>query len=369
MPPLQEIPFFRPNIGRLERANVLQALESGWLSGGQFTESLEDQFKTVTSRTHALAVSSGTAALDIACRLVGFENGRRVATTPLTYIASTACLVHRGARPILCDVDPSSFNMDTSALRETALIEGVLFVDLFGSLDGLSGARSLCDNLGVPLIEDSCQALGANQDGIAAGSIGDVSVFGFFPNKQITTGEGGLLAFDRTEWLAPAEQYRNQGRTVQGGRFLQDAVLGLNYKLGELSSAIGCAQMSRLSELLSLRQQRARWYIDGLSKCRVLQLPPSDAGRSWFCFYVITDAAEQREELAKRLAVKGIATKECYPPTHLHPALRAHGYSPGDFPVAESIAARVLFLPFDAVIPRQEVRRVIDAVFDITSHW
>jgi perosamine synthetase len=361
------IPLSAPYLDQREEELVVQVLRSGRLSLGPMVERFERMFAERVQARHAAAVSSGTAGLHLAIRLAGIGPGDEVVTSPFSFVASANCALYEGARPVFADIDPRTLNLDPRAV-EAALTErtrAVVAVDIFGYPCELDELRGICERHGLALIEDACEALGALYKGRPLGSHGHLAVFAFYPNKQMTTGEGGMVVTGSEEQWRLLKSLANQGRVDAGG-WLEHAELGYNYRLSDVAAAIGVAQLEKLDRLLELRAQAAARYTALLADVDGVETPaPDDADhrRSWFVYPVRLAAEADREQVIAALAAQGIATSRYLPSIHLQPYMRErYGFREGMCPVSEEASRRLLALPFHAGIGRAEQERVVEAL-------
>ena len=364
----EPIPLARPDLGAREEELVLEVLRSGRLSLGPMVEQFERALAGWLGADDAVAVSSGTAALHLGVRAQGWGAGDEVITSPLSFVASSNCLLFEGATPVFCDVDPVTLNLDADAARAAVgeRTTGLLPIDIFGYPAALGELSTLASERGLGLLEDGCQALGAvDAAGLRVGARGHACAFAFYANKQLTTGEGGALIPPDVDTAARLRSERNQGRAPDMGRIEHDR-LGFNYRLTDLAAAIGVAQLERADELLARRAEVARMYRDRLGGLEELVLPCEDRGaerRSWFVYVVQLPDAVDREAVIAELAGLGIATKPYLPCIHLLPFYRERfGFTEGTFPVAERFARRALGLPFFTAMTEPQVDRVARAL-------
>jgi perosamine synthetase len=314
---------------------------------------------------HAVAVSSGTAALHCIVRALGLSKGDEVITTPYSFVASSNALLFEGVRPVFVDIDPETLNIDP-ALIESAITprtRGILAVDVFGMPAPWPVLRDIAEAHDLVLIDDACEAIGATVGGRPIGQWGDAASFGFYPNKQITTGEGGCITTNSTELANVCRSLRNQGRGDDA--HMRHVRLGFNYRLSELPAAVGCAQLDRLDDLLAARAHAASLYADALAPAQdLLRLPaePNDGTRSWFVYVIqLADAFQQadRDALIQRLQANGVGCAPYFPSIHLQPYYRDRfGFAPGDLPVTEHVASRTLALPFFPGITAAQIDRI-----------
>jgi perosamine synthetase len=362
------IPLARPSIGAREEELVLDALRSGRLALGPRLASFEAAFATASGASHVSAVSSGTAALHLAIRAAGIERGDDVVTSPFSFVASANCLLYEGARPVFCDIDPRTLNISAEAAADalTERTTGILPVHIFGYPADMPGLELLSRDCGLWVVEDACEALGAvHADGTPVGTRGNLSVFGFYPNKQITTGEGGAVVSPSAELKERIDSERNQGRAPDMG-WLDHDRLGFNYRLDDLSCALGLAQLERLDDLLAGRARVASLYSQALADVEGLGLPCPDQGgdrRGWFVYVVQLPPGVDRDTAVVAMRERGVDTKPYLPAIHLLSFYRERfGYSEGDFPVCEDVAARSLALPFFPQLTDGEVEQVVESL-------
>jgi perosamine synthetase len=314
---------------------------------------------------HAVGVSSGTGALHCIVAALGLDPGAEVLTTPFSFVASTNALLYGDLTPRFVDIDPDTYNLDAGRAAEaiTPRTAAILAVDVFGRPADWPALADLAEAHDLRLIDDACEALGGQVGGRPVGSWGDAASFGFYPNKQITTGEGGCITTDDAALARACRSLRNQGRAPQASDRMRHDRLGYNYRLDELSAALGCAQLDRLDDLLDRRRAVAELYDEALAPLREhLRLPALSSGRSWFVYVVrLRDhfAPGARDELMAALQAAGIGCAPYFPAIHLQPYHReALGHAPGDFPACERVAARTLALPFYAALSRDAIDRV-----------
>ncbi|MDX6601085.1 MAG: perosamine synthetase [Solirubrobacterales bacterium] len=363
----EPIPLAKPEIGAREEELALEVLRSGRLSLGPMGERFERAFAEWLGVEDAVAVSSGTAGLHLGVRALGWSAGEEVLTSPFSFVASANCLLYEGVRPVFCDVDPVSLNLDPAAAA-AAIGErtvGILPVHIFGYPAAMPALETLAGQNDLGLLEDACEALGAiDSEGRNVGVRGNVATFAFYANKQMTTGEGGMVVPGDTAIAARLRSERNQGRAADMG-WLDHGGLGFNYRLSDLAAALGVAQLEKLDSMLAARARVASSYEAGLAGLDGAQAPLTirDAERrSWFVYTVTLDEEIDRDATIARLAERGIAGKAYLPCIHLFPHLRELGYREGQFPVAEAASARSLALPFFPAMSESQVARVCEAL-------
>jgi perosamine synthetase len=372
--PDEQIPLSRPDIGPRERELVLETLESGRLSLGPRVEQFERDLASWIGADDAVAVSSGTAALHLGVRARGWVVGDEVVTTPLTFVATANALLYEGATPVFADIDPVTLNLDPAAAAAAVgeRTAGLLPVHIFGYPADVPALEGIAADRGLSLLEDSCQALGAvDSQGRKVGTGGNPATFAFYANKQMTTGEGGILIPSDPEMAADARSERNQGRPPDLSVVEHDR-LGFNYRLSDVAAALGLAQVERLDELLAARARVASIYAGRLGAIGGapagegdddrLVLPCSDRGaerRSWFVYPVQLPVGADLNEVITALEGAGIQSKAYLPCVHLMPHYRERfGFREGQFPVAERVSERSLALPFFGTMTEEQVERV-----------
>jgi perosamine synthetase len=344
---------------------VLEVLRSGQLSLGPRVAEFERRFAERARASHASAVSSGTAGLHLALRAVGVEAGDEVLTSPFSFVASANAAVYEGARPVFADIDPVTLNLDPAAAEAavTARTKAVLPVHIFGYPADMPAFERLAQKRGLGIVEDACEALGAvhGDNGVPVGGRGHPAVFGFYANKQLTTGEGGMVTLADGALKERIDSERNQGRAKDMG-WLDHDRLGFNYRLSDVACALGIAQLKRLGEMLAARARVAGSYREALAEIEGLTLPCEDRDgdvRGWFVFVVQLPADVDRDGTVLALAERGIQSKPYLPAIHLMSYYRERfGHRQGEFPVCEDVAARSLALPFYPRMTEDQVERV-----------
>ncbi|MCD6378271.1 MAG: DegT/DnrJ/EryC1/StrS family aminotransferase [Planctomycetes bacterium] len=361
------IPLSNPDITDAEREAVLAVLKTDRLSIGPRTEAFESLLAARAGRRYGIAVNSGTSALHLCIRALGITEGDEVITTPFSFIATTNCILFERAKPVFVDIDPETYNVNPAAIESaiTSRTKAILPVEVFGNTAHFDAYERIAKKHNIALIEDSCEALGGVLKGRPAGNFGDCSVFAFYPNKQITTGEGGMIVTDDENIRNLCVSMRNQGRDTTA--WLSHARLGYNYRMSEISAALGEAQMRRLDEILTKRRKVAKMYDDALANLTdkgLIHLPPMEEreNASWFV-YVIRLADEftqtNRDEILEALKSRGIGCSNYFVPIHLQPYIKELLKTrAGDFPITEHVAARTIALPFFANMTESQIARV-----------
>ena len=366
-PARAEIPLSSPWLDEREEELVLEVLRSGRLSLGPQIDRFEELFAERVGAPYAAAVSSGTAGLHLLAHLAGIGPGDEAITSPYSFVASTNCFIYEGATPVFADVDPRTYNLDPAAV-EAAITErtrAVVAVDIFGYPAELDPLRELCERHGLTLIDDACEALGAEYKGRPVGAQGISSVFAFYPNKQITTGEGGMVTTHSEEEWRLLKSLRNQGRADSGG-WLDHARLGFNYRIDDVRAALGIGQLEKLDRILEARGEVADRYtrlLDGVDGVTAPLANDADHRRSWFVYVVELEEGLDREAVIGHLEGEGIGAARYLPCIHLQAYMRErYGFSEGLCPVAESLSRRTLAIPFHSRLELADQERVVEAV-------
>jgi perosamine synthetase len=367
------IPLARPVLGEAEERAVIEVLRSGQLSLGPRLAQFECAFAARVGAPLASAVSSGTAGLHLALRAAGVGEGDEVVTSPFSFVASANTALYERARPVFADIDPVTLNLDPAA-AEAAITErtrAILPVHIFGYPADLPAFETIAARHGLAIVEDACEALGARHaDGVPVGGRGHPAVFGFYANKQLTTGEGGIVTLADRAVKERIDSERNQGRAPDMG-WLDHDRLGFNYRLSDVACALGIAQLERLDEMLAARARVAASYRQALGGIEGLELPCEDRGgdeRGWFVFVVQLPQGVGRDETVRALAARGIQSKPYLPAIHLMSFYREEfGHRAGEFPVCEDVAARSLALPLFPGMSEAQVGRVADELGDLLS--
>jgi perosamine synthetase len=367
------IPLARPLLGEEEERAVVEVLRSGQLSLGPRVARFERELAARVGAAHASAVSSGTAGLHLALRAVGVSDGDEVVTSPFSFVASANAALFERARPVFADIDARTLNLDPRAAAAAVgeRTRALLPVHVFGYPADMAAFERLARKRGLAIVEDACEALGAvHADGVAVGGRGHPAVFGFYANKQLTTGEGGMVTLADAALKQRIDSERNQGRAPDMG-WLDHDRLGFNYRLSDIACALGIAQLGRLDAMLAARARVAALYREALSELASsspegegLQLPCEDADgdrRGWFVFVVQLPRGVDRDETVRALAAAGVQSKPYLPAIHLMSFYRERfGHREGEFPVCEEVAERSLALPFFPQMSEGQVARVAE---------
>jgi len=359
-------PLSRPEIAREDIEAVNEVLSSPHLALGPKLDEFEKAFAGYIGTTYAVAVNSGTSALHLAVRALDIGEGDEVITTPFSFVSSANCMLFERAVPRFVDIDPETLNLDPSRIEAavTERTKAILPVHVFGRPCDMEGIEEAAERFDLAIIEDACEAVGATWNGRKVGTFGDAAAFAFYPNKQMTTGEGGILLTDDGQIAELAYSLRNQGRTDRSG-WLRHERLGFNYRMDEMSAALGLSQLSRIGEILEKRAEIASWYAEALEEAEGATPLSEDeaARRSWFVYVVLLDREHTRSEVAERLENWGVECRAYFPPIHLQPLYRdLFGYKVGDFPLTEDVAQRTLALPFYSRLERDDVEFIAEQV-------
>jgi perosamine synthetase len=354
----------RPDISEADIQAVVEVLRTPWLSLGPKLAEFEAAFCAYSGARFATAASSGTAALHLAVEALGIQSGDEVITSPFSFVASANCALFVNAVPVFVDVESTSFNLDPEQIegRITPRTKALLPVHVFGRPADMDRVLDIARRRNVRVIEDACEALGARWRGRHVGTLGDAGTFAFYPNKQMTTGEGGMIVTNDPAVDAVCKSLRNQGRGASG-TWLQHERLGYNYRLSDVNCALGLSQLGRIEEILQRRREVAAEYRRHLADLEEVELPLYDLPNgeiSWFVYVVRLKGFSRadRDDVLRTLRAEGVACSNYFPPLHLQPHIRRLGYREGDFPIAEAIAASTVALPFHNKLQSEQIRRI-----------
>ncbi|MFH2062414.1 MAG: DegT/DnrJ/EryC1/StrS family aminotransferase [Candidatus Beckwithbacteria bacterium] len=339
-----------PYITKDELEAVNKVLTSGQLSLGKETDKFEKEITEFVGAKYAVACSSGTTALHLSVIASGIKSGDEVITTPLSFVASTNCFLYEGAIPKFVDIDPETLNIDVSKIEAavTKKTKAIVGVDIFGRAAEWREILRIAKKHDLKVIEDAAEALGAKYRGKKLGSHGHLTVFAFYPNKQMTVGEGGVVTTNNKQIYHLIKGLSNQGRG-RDMQWLKHEYLGFNYRMTEIQAAIGRVQLKKLDRFLKNRKQVASWYEQRLNQIEGVQLlkqDDEDHQRSWFVYLIKLDKSINRDKVIKKLKAKGIPSKAYLPAIHLQPYMKKYGYKQGDFPICEAVSNSTLALPF-----------------------
>jgi perosamine synthetase len=361
-----QIPLARPDITEKEIQAVCDVLRTPYLSLGPKLPEFEQVFANYIGRKRAVAVNSGTSALFLCMHALDIGPGDEVITTPFTFIATSNVVLMVGAKPVFVDIDPVSLNIDPKKIEEkiTKKTKAIMPVEVFGNPMGIDKVCQIARKHNLRIVEDSCEALGSVLNGKKIGTFGDMSTFAFYPNKQITTGEGGIILSDSDDLANMCLSLRNQGRAAKDSAWLSHQRLGYNYRLSDINCALGIAQLSRIEEIKAKRKQVVKWYQQMLANEKRLIVPaePENCDISWFVFVVrLTEqySQDRRNAILDAMKEKGIQVSNYFAPVHLQPFMvEKFGYKPGDFPITDSICGRTIALPFYNNLTQSEIATV-----------
>lgn len=387
-----QITMSSPDLTDAEIAAVNGVLRQPILSIGPQIVAFEQALAAHIGAAHGVGVNSGTSGLHLCVIASGVEAGDLVMTTPFSFIASANCVLYERAIPVFVDVDPLTGNINPDLVVEAAhalsrggaaaeqwlphsvprtaigRLRAILPVHSFGQPADMAPILEVANELGLTVIEDACESIDAEYNGRKTGKLGDAAVFAFYPNKQMTTGEGGMITTDRADWAELFRSLRNQGRDVFDA-WLNHTRLGYNYRLDELSAALGLVQIQRIEELLARRDQVAAWYNQRLANLDLIERPylaPSTTRMSWFVYVVRIKPPAERDSILRSLAEVGIPSRPYFTPIHLQPFYaQRFGFRRGDFPVTERLGDISLALPFSGVMTEAQVDYVCEHLVKI----
>ncbi|QIA28187.1 DegT/DnrJ/EryC1/StrS family aminotransferase [Thermaerobacter sp. PB12/4term] len=354
-----------PEIDEQDIAAVVEVLRSGRLALGPAAEAFESEIAEYVGVRHAIAVSSGTAALHLVARALGIGPGDEVIVPSFTFAASVNAILYVGAKPVFADIEEDTYNLDPQDVKRriTSRTRAILAVDVFGHPVEWDEILTLADRYGLLVIDDACEALGAEYRGRKVGQFGSAATFAFYPNKQITTGEGGMIVTNDDRIARVCRSLRNQGRS-EDGSWLFHRHLGYNYRMDEMSAALGRSQLRRIESFLEKRQRVADLYTERIVRLPFVRPPVirSHVRMSWFVYVITLTADIDRNKLMKCMAAQGVQTRGYFEPIHKQPYIRELGIDGGDLPVTESVAQRTIALPFHNNMSAEDVEYVVEAL-------
>lgn len=363
-----KIQIARPYIDKDDIEGVVEVLESGWLSLGPKYKEFEEKLAEYVGVKYACAVSSGTAALHLGVRALGLKSGDEVITSPFSFVASSNCLLYEGVKPVFVDIEETTFNIDPSLIEQaiTKKIKAILPIHIFGQSAEMDEIMRVAKKYKLKVLEDSCESLGATYRGKMVGTTGDIGTYAFYPNKQMTTGEGGMIITDSKELYDLCDSMRNQGRSKNGDWLIHER-LGYNYRLDEMSASLGITQLKKLDWMIEEKRKIAFWYNEVLKDIKDIEIPKVGANRthSWFV-YVVRIKNSKRDKLMDELGKVGIQTKPYLPVIHLQPFMRKmFNLKKGDFKVAENISEETLALPLFIGLKQKDVEYIANKIKNI----
>lgn len=353
----------KPYIDRDDINGVVGVLKSGWLSLGPKYKKFEQDFAKFVGIKYACAVFSGTAALHLGVRALGLKSGDEVITSPFSFVASSNVLLYEDIKPVFVDIEEITFNIDPSKIEQaiTKKTKAILPIHIFGQSAEMGPVLKIAKKYNLKILEDACESLGATYKGQMTGTLGEVGTYAFYPNKQMTTGEGGMIVTNSKEYYDLCDSMRNQGRGKNGDWLIHER-LGYNYRMDEMSASLGITQLKKLDWMIGEKRKIVSWYNDALRDIDEVKIPTlrEDRTHSWFV-YVVRIKKGKRNRLMDKLGNWGIQTKPYLPVIHLQPFMRKmFGYKQGDFPIAEKVAEETLALPLYIGLTRKDVEYISD---------
>ena len=367
---LKNIPLSSPDITRKEIDVINQVLSTPFLSIGPKIQEFEQKIADYVGTKYAIGVNSGTSGLHLCVRSLDIKDGDEVITAPFSFIASANCILFERAKPVFVDIDENTLCIDVDKIEEkiTKKTKAILPVHIFGYPCQIDRITEIAKKHNLAVIEDACEAIGTEYKGRKVGSFGDAGVLAFYPNKQITTAEGGMVVTNNEKIAKLCQSMRNQGRD-EGDGWLSHSRLGYNYRMNELSAALGTTQIDRIDEILEKRQKVADKYNQKLAKIEGIKIPHmgSDVKMSWFVYVVRLDenkfSQEDRDMIVQKLKERGVAARDYFPPIHLEPFyVKMFGYKKGDFPITEKVSGLTIALPFYNNLTEKEINYVCESL-------
>ena len=360
------IPLSRPDITERDKQAVIAVLDSNYLSLGPKLKEFEQKMAAYAGTKYAVACNSGTSGLHMIVAALGIKDGDEVITTPFSFISSSNCMLFERAKPVFVDIDEKTYNIDTAQIEAkiTERTKAILPVHIFGQPVNMHNIRRIALKHGLYIIEDACEAIGAEWNGEKTGTMSDAGVFAFYPNKQMTTGEGGIVVTNNENLAKLCYSLRNQGRGIDT-QWLYHIRLGYNYRMSDISAALGIAQLERIDEIIATRQRVADFYMEKLKDIEGVILPTIDKSvkMSWFVFVIRFEPWIDRNLAMELLLERGIGCRPYFTAIHLQPFYREmFGYKEGDFPATEHVASGTLAIPFFNNITEEQVEIVVDEI-------
>ncbi|MBW2993529.1 DegT/DnrJ/EryC1/StrS family aminotransferase [Candidatus Woesearchaeota archaeon] len=352
----------KPLIGEEEKRAVNLVLDSGMLAQGGKTEEFEKKFSDYCKTKHSIAVNSGTAALHTALHSAGIHAGDEVITSPFTFVASANPIIMARARPVFADIKEDTFNIDPEKIKEkiTGKTKAIIAVDLYGQIYNARALKEIAEDKNLIIIEDACQAVGAELDGKKSGAIGDIGCFSFYATKNLVTGEGGMITTDNVKFAESCRRFRHHGQSREKGYEYLD--LGYNYRMTDIHAAIGIEQLKKIENFTNKRIENAKKLTKGIDGIKEVKTPFVKKGAR-HVFHQYTIRAEKRDKLKEYLGEQGIVCGVYYPkPLHMHPFFMKLGYKQGDFPNAEKSGIEVLSLPVHPALTEEDINKIIKVI-------
>lgn len=362
-----KIPLYKPEIGIDEENAIMRVAKSGVLSKGREIQAFETEFSSYVDKKYAIAVNSGTSGLHLAVKALGWKTGDEIITTPFSYIASSNALLYEGIKPIFVDIDPETLNMDIDALEKkiTSKTKGILLVHIFGLPAEKQKFLRLIKKYKLQVIEDACEAVGRSTKNFPIGTYGDVSVYGFFENKQMTSGgEGGMIVTNNKKIFALCRSMRDQGRSLQKERWIDNVILGFNYRMTEIQAAFGRVQLAKLDQMLGVREKFASIYTNLLRNTNIKTPFPSQLYRSWFVYFILLKNKNTQQKVKKILDSENIKSSDSYfPPIPRFPLYR---YDKSKYHVCENVSERLLALPLHTSLSMESIKHICEILIKNT---
>ena len=360
------IPIARPLIGEEEKRAVIEVLESGMLAQGAKVKQLEEEFAKLCGVKHAVALNTGTSALHAALYALGIRPGDEVITTPFTFVSSANCILMQGAKPVFVDIEEKTFNIDPEAVKEkiTDKTKAIIPIDLYGQIYDYKAIKGIADDNNLFIVEDACQAVNAELDGIKAGNFGDIAAFSLYATKNIVSGEGGMITTNNEKYAEFVKRFRHHGQSEQTRYEYHD--IGYNYRMTDIQAAIALEQLKKVEEFTAKRIKNAQKLTVGLKDIKGIHVPhvKENAKHVYHQYTIKVDGFKlSRDELVEYLKKNEIGTAVFYPkPLHLHPHFAGLGYKEGDFPVSEMVSKHVVSLPVHPLVSEVNVNKIIEAI-------
>ena len=363
------IQISKPIIGPEEEKAVFEVLKSGMLAQGPKVKELEEKFAAFCGAKHAIAMNSGTAALHACMHALGLKPGDEVITTPFTFVASANSILMQGAKPVFADIEEDTFNLDPAQVEKkiTPKTKAILPVNLYGQMCHVKKFRELAKKHKLFLIEDACQSVGAESDGVKSGVIGDMAAFSFYATKNLMCGEGGIVTTNNADWAELCKRFRHHGQSEQTHYEYYD--IGYNYRMMDLVAAIGIAQLGKITDFTKKRIENAHKLTEGLKGIKGIITPKTAPGSKHVYHQYVISVEKNRDALLNYLKEHGVGAAIHYQkPLHLHPHFARMGYKPGDFPVAEKASQQILSLPVHPALTDEDIKTIIKQVKEWASH-
>lgn len=362
-----KIQIAKPYIDKDDIEGVVEVLKSGWLSLGPKLKKFEDNFAKYVGTKYACAVSSGTAALHLGVRALDLNPGDEVITSPFSFVASSNCLIYEGVKPVFVDIEESTFNIDPSKIERaiTNKTKAILPVHIFGQSADMEPIMKIAKKYNLKILEDACESLGSIYKDKMTGTMGDIGTYAFYPNKQMTTGEGGMIVTNSKKLYELCASMRNQGRS-RGDEWLVHERLGYNYRMDEMSASLGITQLNKINWMIEEKRKIASWYNRALSSIKGVEIPPIGPNRTHSYFVYVIRVKNKRDYLMKSLGKIGIQTKPYLSVIHLQPFMRKmFRFRKGNFPIAEKVAEETLALPIYIGLTIKDIEYISDKIKEI----